>query len=200
MISSINDRNSNVYMCYYSKTEGVHQVTQTEKIAGYVEKNIEQISEVRAPENNNLSISLSRQEEYPTKLSSFDIDMTHTTRNRMMGWVNNEIKSGNISLDEGFPFMAMAMKIPADGTSCVGLYHLDNSEVVNVPEIISNGIEEAESRGYQQTLDMLRSAQYIIEGNSNMPFSPVNAVSHNFQDNSKTEDVSISNFSIQDTE
>ena len=199
MISSTNNRNSNAYMCYSSKAKRVHQGTQTEKIAGYTEKNIEQASEVRAPENDNLSISLSRQEDYLNKLNSYDIDMTHTTRSRMMDWVNNEIKNGNISLDDGFPFMAMAMKIPATETTPFGFHLIDNTEVINIPEIISKGIEGAESRGSQQTLDMLRSAQYIIEGNPNMLSSPVNAESHNFPDSSKTEDVSTSNFSIQDT-
>ena len=93
--------------------------------------------------------------------------MTQTTRSQMMGWVNDEIKSGHMSLDQGFPFMAMSMKIPVDGSSFPGLHNLDNSELVNVPKMISKGIEEAERRGDQQTLNMLRTAQHTLQQNSN---------------------------------
>lgn len=166
-MSIINNRNSNAYVFSYSKTASVHQGVQTEKFAGQSIKNSELASVGKASGNETFSALLCRQKANCIESSSFGIDMTQTTRSQMMDWVNDEIKYGNMSLDQGFPFMAMAMKIPADGSYSFGLHNLDNSEVINVSEMISEGIEEAERRGDQQTLDMLRTAQHTLQHNSN---------------------------------
>ncbi len=166
-MSTIGNNNSHMYIFSYSKSESGHHGVQTEKFAGQSVKNSQSAFGINGSETETFSAMLCRKTANCIESTSFGIDMTQTTRSQMMGWVNDQIKSGNMSLDQGFPFMAMAMKIPADGSSSFGLHNLDNSEVINVYEMISEGIEQAEQRGDQQTLGMLRTAQHTLKQNSN---------------------------------
>jgi len=167
MVSTLNNRNSSVSTLFYSETVRLSQGVQTEKFVGQSVKNSQSAFGGNGSGTETFSAMLCRQMANCIESTSLGLDMTQTTRSQMMGWVNDEIKNGNMSLDQGFPFMAMSMKIPADGSSFSGLHNLDNSELINVPEMISKGIEEAERRGDQQTLGMLRTAQHTIQQNSN---------------------------------
>lgn len=42
-------------------------------------------------------------------------DFTNMTRQEMRDWTNQEIKSGNMTLDESAPLMFMTMKVPVGG-------------------------------------------------------------------------------------
>lgn len=44
------------------------------------------------------------------------VDFNDMTRQQMRDWVNTQIRSGQMSLDDSAPFMAMTMKVPVDGS------------------------------------------------------------------------------------
>ncbi|VVE20012.1 hypothetical protein PCA20602_03091 [Pandoraea capi] len=48
--------------------------------------------------------------------STRQIDFHDMTRQQMRDWVNGQIRSGQMSLDDSSPFMAMTMKVPVDGS------------------------------------------------------------------------------------
>lgn len=85
-------------------------------------------------------------------------DFTSMTRQEMRDWMNTRIRSGEMSLDESRPLMAMTMKIPAAGTSGVGLEAESDGKRYDFMQIVRDGMTGALSRNDDVTLDMLKSA------------------------------------------
>ena len=86
-------------------------------------------------------------------------DFTSMTRQEMQDWSNEQIRSGNMSLDEGFSFMAMTMKIPVSGD----VQAADDGERVDFTQKARAGIEGALSRNDDATRKMLESAIKIMQ-------------------------------------
>ena len=86
-------------------------------------------------------------------------DFTSMTRQEMQDWSNQQIRSGNMSLDEGFSFMAMTMKIPVSGEPQA----TDDGERVDFTQKARAGIEGALSRNDDATRKMLESAIKIMQ-------------------------------------
>lgn len=65
------------------------------------------------PTNNPIPFS-SVQAAVNTELSSIELeDFTSMTRKEMFDWMNDQIRSGKMTVDESSPFLAMTMKIEA---------------------------------------------------------------------------------------
>ena len=87
-------------------------------------------------------------------------DFTKMTRQEMLDWVNTEITTGEMSLDEGFPFMAMTMKISVDSGQPIPVS--DDSARYDMTQKVRDGIDGALKRNDQETFEMLSSALSII--------------------------------------
>lgn len=85
-------------------------------------------------------------------------DFTSMTRQEMRDWVNTQIRSGDMSLDDSRPFMAMTMKIPASGGSGGELAAENNSTRYDFTQKVRDGIQAALARKDDTTLKMLESA------------------------------------------
>ena len=92
-----------------------------------------------------------------------ETDFTSMTRQEMQDWCNDQIHSGNMSLDEGLPFMAMTMKIPVDGGTAGELQASDDGERVDFTEKVRAGIEGAMSRNDEDTRTMLEKAMETMQ-------------------------------------
>ncbi|RYG86483.1 MAG: hypothetical protein EON58_21690 [Alphaproteobacteria bacterium] len=90
-------------------------------------------------------------------------DFTSMTRQEMQEWSNEQIRSGNMSLDEGLPFMAMTMKIPVGGGTAGELQASDDGERVDFTEKVRAGIEGAMSRNDEDTRTMLEKAMETMQ-------------------------------------
>lgn len=83
-------------------------------------------------------------------------DFTSMTRRQMRDWVNDQVKSGKMSLDESAPFAAMTMKIRVSDNQIVPASADDES--INFMEKTRGGIEGAFSRGDQYGGKQLQAA------------------------------------------
>jgi hypothetical protein len=84
------------------------------------------------------------------------VDFTNMTRQEMRDWVNTQVKSGTMSLEESAPFAAMTMKIPVGGGAEVPAE--GDLERIDFTKRIQDGIQGALSRNDETTLKMLQSA------------------------------------------
>lgn len=92
-----------------------------------------------------------------------ETDFTSMTRQEMQDWSNEQIRNGNMSLDEGLPFMAMTMKIPVGGGTAGELQASDDGERVDFTEKVRAGIEGAMSRNDEDALTMLEKAMETMQ-------------------------------------
>jgi hypothetical protein len=90
-------------------------------------------------------------------------DFTSMTRQEMQDWSNEQIRSGNMSLDEGLPFMAMTMKIPVGGGTAGELQASDDGERLDFTEKVRAGIEGAMSRNDEDMLTMIEKAMETMQ-------------------------------------
>ena len=81
------------------------------------------------------------------------------TRQEMRDWVNTQIRSGEMSLDDSRPFMAMSMKIPVGGE----LAAESDGTRYDFTQKVRDGIQGALSRNDETTFKMLESAMQIIQ-------------------------------------
>jgi len=82
------------------------------------------------------------------------------TRRDMRDWINTQIRSGEMSLDDSRPFMAMTMKIPAAGGAELAVEN--DSTRYDFMQQARDGILGARSRSDDATLKMLQSAISIM--------------------------------------
>jgi hypothetical protein len=89
-------------------------------------------------------------------------DFTNMTRQEMLEWSNDQIRSGKMTLDEGLPFMAMSMKIPVSGGTGREL-QANDGERFDFTQKVRAGIEGALSRNDDVTRKMLESAMKMMQ-------------------------------------
>jgi hypothetical protein len=94
--------------------------------------------------------------------STKQVDFTSMSRSDMRNWVNTQIRSGEMSLDDGRPFMAMTMKIPVSGGLGGEVAAETDGTRYDFTQQVRDGIEGALSRNDQTTLRMLESAKSIM--------------------------------------
>lgn len=90
-------------------------------------------------------------------------DFTQMSRQEMRDWVNSEIRSGAMSLDDSRPFMAMTMKIPVSGGQGGELSAGNDDTRYDFMQKVRDGIQGALSRNDATTLQMLESALQIMQ-------------------------------------
>lgn len=90
-------------------------------------------------------------------------DFTQMSRQEMRDWVNSEIRSGAMSLDDSRPFMAMTMKIPVSGGQGGELSAGNDDTQYDFMQKVRDGIQGALSRNDATTLQMLESAMQIMQ-------------------------------------
>jgi hypothetical protein len=90
-------------------------------------------------------------------------DFTSMTRQEMQDWCNEQIRIGDMSLDDGLPFMAMTMKIPVGGGTAGELQASDDGERLDFTEKVRAGLEGAMSRNDEDTLTMLEKAMETMQ-------------------------------------
>ena len=95
--------------------------------------------------------------------STKQTDFTSMTRQEMRDWVNTQIRSGEMSLDDSRPFMAMSMKIPVGGGLGGELAAESDGTRYDFTQKVRDGIQGALSRNDETTLKMLESAMQIIQ-------------------------------------
>lgn len=81
-------------------------------------------------------------------------DFTHMTRQCLLDWMNPKIKSGELSLDDTSPLLALTLKMPVSGVSA----GVDNQEYVDFMQLARNGITWAQQNNDPNTLKLLQSA------------------------------------------
>lgn len=91
------------------------------------------------------------------------VDFTSMTRQEMRDWVNAQIRSGEMSLDDSRPFVAMTMKIPVNGGSGGELPAQSDGTRHDFAQKAREGIQGALSRNDEATLKMLELAMSIMQ-------------------------------------
>jgi hypothetical protein len=114
-----------------------------------------QVSPAERPAATAFSAALSA----ASTSSASPADFTSMTRLEMREWANAQVRSGNMSLDDSRPFMAMIMKIPVGGG--VGAAENDSTRY-DFMQQARDGILGARSRNDDTTLKMLESAISIM--------------------------------------
>ncbi|WP_102794991.1 hypothetical protein [Bowmanella denitrificans] len=113
--------------------------------------------------DNNKSFSKLMQkytgEEF-SEPNSNSIDFTNSTRLELFNWMNGKIKSGEMTLDQSFPFMAMTLKMPASNKNSVAM--LSDGQKVNFIDKAENGLKAAELRCDGVSFEMLSSALKLM--------------------------------------
>lgn len=84
-------------------------------------------------------------------------DFTSMTRQEMFDWMNSKIKSGEMSIHDSTPFLAMTLKIPV-GSGQGAPEVLDSQERVNFMQQVQDGIKGALSRNDQEQAKRLQMA------------------------------------------
>jgi hypothetical protein len=90
-------------------------------------------------------------------------DFTNMTRQGMRDWVNTQIRSGETSLDDSSPFMAMTMKIPVGGGIGGDLPAESDGTRYDFTQKVRDGIQGALSRNDETSVKMLESAMKLIQ-------------------------------------
>jgi hypothetical protein len=91
------------------------------------------------------------------------IDFTRMSRQEMRDWVNTQIRSGGMSLDEGRPFMAMTMKVAVQADPAGEVPASADGTRADFMQKARDGIQGALSRHDETTLKMLQSALLTMQ-------------------------------------
>ncbi len=83
-------------------------------------------------------------------------DFTSMTRQQMFDWMNNQIRSGAMSLDDSTPFLGMSLKMDAQTGQPVDM--ATDTTPVNFIDRATQGIAGALWRGDQEQAARLQSA------------------------------------------
>lgn len=96
------------------------------------------------------------QKTSPQQLMESAVDFSNMTRHQMRDWVNDKIKSGEMSLDESTPFVGMTLKISTENMQPADPYK--EKESINFFENARLGIDGAISRGDRKEAAFLQKA------------------------------------------
>ena len=88
-------------------------------------------------------------------------DFSSMTRQEMRDWVNDQIRSGNMTLDDSTPFVTMTMKMPVGGFAEVDA--ATDGERIDFTQRARSGIEDARSRNDDVTAKLLESVLQIMQ-------------------------------------
>ncbi|MEN3158627.1 hypothetical protein ABC502_09615 [Alkalimonas sp. NCh-2] len=91
------------------------------------------------------------------------VDFSNMTIQQMRSWVNDQIRNGEISLDDSRAFMAMGIRIPVNLGANHELLATNDSERFNFIQKAHDGVQAALSRNDNETLKMLESAILIMD-------------------------------------
>lgn len=94
------------------------------------------------------------------------VDFTSMTRQELFDWMNGEIRSGRMSLDESTPFLGLTVKISASGE------HVDmatDTERYNFVDRIRQGIAGANWRRDAREAARLEAARAWMLGSAGEP-------------------------------
>ncbi|MDN4038711.1 hypothetical protein [Massilia sp. YIM B02443] len=116
-----------------------------------------QVASAERPASTSFSAALTA----ASTSSARPADFTSMTRQDMRDWVNTQIRSGEMSLDDSRPFMAMTMKIPVSGAGAELSVENDRTRY-DFMQQVRDGILGARSRNDETTLNMLESAISIM--------------------------------------
>jgi len=94
---------------------------------------------------------------------TIQVDFTRMTRQELRDWVNTQIRSGEMSLDDSAAFMAMSMKMPVNGGLGGELPAESDGTRYDFTQKVRDGIQGTRSRNDETTLNMLESAMRIIQ-------------------------------------
>lgn len=75
--------------------------------------------------------------------SSSSVDFTNMSRNQLKSWINDQIKSGNMSLDQSTPFVSMTMHLSVEGVAEGKLFDPEADVPVNFIQQTQDGIKNA---------------------------------------------------------
>ena len=84
-----------------------------------------------------------------------DLDFSHMTRKELFDWMNNQIRSGEMSLEESSPFLAMTLKVKQSGEP---VDMNTDSTKLDFVDMAKRGVDAAESRGEYSVADRWRTA------------------------------------------
>lgn len=90
-------------------------------------------------------------------------DFTRMTRQELNDWANTKIRNGDMSLDEGRPFMAMTMQIPVNDRLAKQQSESTDAKRYDFMQKTRDGIQGALSRNDNTTFNMLESAMSIMQ-------------------------------------
>lgn len=94
-------------------------------------------------------------EEESLQGSSSDLDFSNMTRRELFDWMNNQIRSGQMTVDESTPFLAMSLKIKPSGEPV----DMDTDPVrMDFIDIAKQRFDAAEARGEFEVADRWRIA------------------------------------------
>ena len=115
-----------------------------------------------APSSFSAALTTATAKAGQAERGSEQVDFTSMTRQALFDWMNDKIKSGEMSLHESTPFLGMTLKIavnakPGDAVP------LDDHERVDFLQMAQDGIAGARSRNDARALEMLQSALQIMQ-------------------------------------
>ena len=90
-------------------------------------------------------------------------DFTNMTRQEMFNWMNSQIRSGKMTLDESSPLLIMTMKISVETGQSVDM--ATDSTRINFIERARSGIDGALSLNDQELADRLQTVLEIMQKN-----------------------------------
>lgn len=83
-------------------------------------------------------------------------DFSSMTRQQMRDWVNDQIRSGDMSLDESTAFVGLTLKVSAQSGQLVD--GAADATRIDVTQKLRQGVEGALSRNDRQEIDLLQTA------------------------------------------
>ena len=116
------------------------------------------------PATTSFSAALTQAQAQTQTNGTRRTDFTSMTRKDMRDWVNTQIRSGGMSLDDSRPFMAMTMKIPASGGPGGEVAAENDGTRYDFTQKVRDGIQAALARKDDTTLKMLESAMSTMQG------------------------------------
>jgi hypothetical protein len=91
------------------------------------------------------------------------LDFSGMSRQELRDWTNARIRSGDMSLDESRPFMAMGMAVPVEGPWGAHLQAAGDQSPQDFTRLVEEGLAAARQRGDGKTLEMLESARATMQ-------------------------------------
>lgn len=87
------------------------------------------------------------------------VDFTNMTRQGLFDWMNAQIRSGEMSLDESSAFLGMTLKMPVGGATA----GLDAQEKLDFMQLAQAGIDWARQRNETSQMQALQNAMRIMQ-------------------------------------